>query len=49
LASCACRNRDWSARGIGRAIAELAASAGADMVIIDILDPPAHETGAPFS
>jgi hypothetical protein len=38
------RNRHWSARGIGRAIAELAASTGADMVIIDILDPLAHET-----
>jgi NAD(P)-dependent dehydrogenase (short-subunit alcohol dehydrogenase family) len=33
------------ARGIGRAIAELAASMGPDMVIIDILDPRAYETG----
>jgi NAD(P)-dependent dehydrogenase (short-subunit alcohol dehydrogenase family) len=39
------RNRHWSVRGIGRAIAELAASTGADMVIIDILDPLAIETG----
>ena len=34
------------ARGIGRAIAELAASTGADIAIIDILDPLAHETAA---
>jgi hypothetical protein len=45
LASRARRNRHWSARGIGRAIAELGASTGTDMVIIDILDPLAHETG----
>ncbi len=32
------------ARGIGRAIAELAASTGADIAFIDILDPLAHET-----
>jgi hypothetical protein len=38
------RNRYWSARGIGRAIAEFAASTGADIAIIDILDPLAHET-----
>jgi hypothetical protein len=38
------RNRHWSARGIGRAIAEFAASTGADIAIIDILDPLAHET-----
>jgi NAD(P)-dependent dehydrogenase (short-subunit alcohol dehydrogenase family) len=31
-------------RGIGRAIAEFAASRGADIAIIDILDPLAHET-----
>lgn len=34
------------ARGIGRAIAELAAAAGADVAIIDMLDPMAHETAA---
>jgi NAD(P)-dependent dehydrogenase (short-subunit alcohol dehydrogenase family) len=45
LASRARRNRQWSARGIGRAIAELAGSMGAEIVIIDILDPLAHETG----
>ena len=39
------RNRHWSTRGMGRAIAELAASTDVDMVIIDILDPLAHETG----
>lgn len=32
------------ARGIGRAIAELAAATGADIAIVDILDPLAHET-----
>jgi hypothetical protein len=41
----ALRSRHWSTRGIGRAIAELAASTGADMVIIQILDPFAVETG----
>jgi hypothetical protein len=39
------RNRHWSTRGIGRATAELAASTGADMVILEILDPLALETG----
>jgi hypothetical protein len=39
------RNRHWSTRGMGRAIAELAASTRADMVTIDILDPLALETG----
>jgi NAD(P)-dependent dehydrogenase (short-subunit alcohol dehydrogenase family) len=34
------------ARGIGRAIAELAAASGADIAIVDVLDPLAHETAA---
>ena len=34
------------ARGIGRAIAELAAAAGAEVAIIDMLDPLAHQTAA---
>ncbi len=34
------------ARGIGRAIATLAASTGADIAIVDLLDPLAHETAA---